>query len=315
MKILVTGATGFIGKRFVEKLIEGGVSPVCLARKTSKTEHLLKAGLKVVYSEISDLKGLSAIFSSERPEIVVHSAARVSDRDKADIISSNIAGTRNICEASLKYDVKRLVYISSIAVVCGHNNVELTDEMEYKAHNLYGETKLEAEKIAVEYREKGLPAAILRPCMVYGPGEPHALDKIFGFIRKRLIPIPGLRDVTDKLQLVHIDNLVHAMFLAMEKEEALTGTFTIADKEIITIREFVKIASEELAVPGPVVIPGWMFKIAFIIPAVKIKYDRIFKNRTFDTSRAVNVLGYSPSVSTVEGLRKTARSWALKFNK
>ena len=145
--------------------------------------------------------------------------------------------------------------------------------------------------------------------MVYGDGEPHAINRILDLVSKKLLPIPVLSGIKDKLGLVSVDNVVQALELAMAKDEALTGTFFIADKEIITIRRFVEILSDELGKGKPIAIPEWLVKVTLIVPSVKSRFNRIFKDRVYDITRAVTVLGYDPVVSTEEGLRRTVRAW------
>lgn len=309
MKILVTGATGFIGTRLVKRLCEERHYVVCIIRKTSNVKGLQGTGAKLVTADITDVTELERIFYREMPDIVFHCAASVRDPDEKKLFNINVQGTRNILELSFIYRVKRVVYLSSIAVINGNHETPLTDEFPYSARNAYGRSKVEAEKIALDYRQRGLNVAILRPCMVYGEGEPHALDRILSLVKKRLTPVPDLPDVENKLHLVYVGNLVQAMELAMKKKEALQGTFLIADKGVITIRKFLEIASEELGAGKPRAIPGWLMKLAIALPPVRRFFNDLLKNREYDISRAEGLLGYRPEMSTEEALRKTVRYW------
>lgn len=307
MKVLVTGATGFIGYRTAIGLKEAGFEVVCLVRKTSKIDELVKTGTKLVTGDITDLQSMDRVFSVEKPGYVVHSAASVFD--EKDMFRVNVGGTRNICEASLKHGVEKVVYLSSIAVINGNRAVPLVDGLPYSSENVYGRSKIEAERIVIECRMRGLRSAVLRPCMVYGEGEPHALGRIISLVNKRLIPVPGLDSLNEKLQLVYVDNVVYAIKLAFEKEEALDGTFIIADREIITIRKFLDMVSVELGVKHPYVIPAWLMRIILLVPFFREKYRRLYKDRVYDISRAERLLGYDPPVSTDEALRRTVRYW------
>ncbi|NQT32613.1 MAG: NAD-dependent epimerase/dehydratase family protein, partial [Candidatus Omnitrophica bacterium] len=241
--------------------------------------------------------------------IVFHCAGSVRGKTEEELFSINVTGTYNICQACYNRNVKRLIYLSSIATVNGNSQMPLADNMPYKARNAYGRSKIEAEKIAIEFREKGLPVAIIRPCMVYGEGEPHALYKIFRAAQKRLIPAIRGSEMDSKLNLVDVNNVVSALALALEKEEALSGTFIIADKDAITIRKFLEIVYNELDVGGPPVFPAWMVKFCLVLPPVKRKFKGLFKDRVYDISRAEKLLGYSPAISTEEGLRRVIRDW------
>jgi len=311
MKILVTGATGFIGGRLVRRLKKLGHDIVCLARQESDISILEEMGLPLVFGNIKDGRQINEIFLRERPEIVFHCAARVRDENDDSLQETNVYGTRNICSACFAGGVKRLVYLSSVAVISGNRDVPLFEDLPYSATAVYGRSKIEAEKIALEYREKGLAVCVIRPCMVYGEGEPHAMDRILDLVNRRLLPIPVLSGMKDKLRLVYVDNVVQALELAMKKDEALLGTFFVADREVITIRRFVEIVSDELGKGKPLAIPEWLIKLGLLLPPIKKRFDRIFKDRVYDITRAVEILGYDPAISTEEGLRRTVRAWRI----
>jgi len=309
MKTLVTGATGFIGKRLVRRLREKGGDIVCLVRKESRVEELEKMGVTLAVGDITDPGQVKEIFHNEHPGFVFHCAAKVKDAKEENIYRINVRGTRNICEACYRYGVNRLIYLSSVAVVTGNPETPLVEGLPYKATSVYGRSKIEAEKIVLDYRRKGLHAAILRPCMVYGEDEPHALDRILNLVSRRLIPVPGLKHIRDKLHIGYVDNVVYAMELAMEKEGALEGTFFIADKEVITIRKFLDIISDELNAERPFIVPAWIVRLGLLLPPLRNRFNRIYKDRAYDIAAATDLLGYDPEISTEEGLRRTVRYW------
>jgi nucleoside-diphosphate-sugar epimerase len=308
MRILITGATGFIGKRLAERLLEKGHDISCLVRKTSKTDFLKKRKVPLFEADITDAGEVEGAFRQARPEYVFHCAARVKDTDE-NLYRTNVLGTMNICRACLEYGVQRLVYLSSVAVISGNEVVPLTEDLPYKTTLSYGRSKAEAEQIAVNFRKKGLPVAIIRPCMVIGEGEPHMMSTILKRASRGLIPTLKMSGLKEGLRLVYVDNVVQVLEAALEKKEALQGTFFVADKEIITIRKFLDIIYDELGSGKPPVIPDWLVRAALAIPPVRRKFDRIFKDRIYDISRAQNILGYDPEVSTEEGLRRTVRHW------
>ena len=315
MRILVTGATGFIGSRLVRRLEKKGHDIVCLVRRESNTAGLEKRSLRLAAGDITDPGVVEKVFQDERPECVFHCAARVRDAERENIYRTNIEGTRNICESCYRHGADRLVYLSSVAVVSGNPEVPLVEDLPYKATSDYGRSKIEAEKITLDYRQKGLRVAILRPCMVYGEGEPHALDRILGLVNKRFIPVPGLERIRDRLCLAYVDNVTYAMELAMTNKEAVKGSFFIADKDIVTIREFLRIVSDELDTSPPFVIPGWVVRTGLMVPSLRNRFNRIFKDRVYDIRRARSILGYNPEISTEEGLRRTVRDWKKTMGK
>jgi nucleoside-diphosphate-sugar epimerase len=144
--------------------------------------------------------------------------------------------------------------------------------------------------------------------MVYGVGEPHMLYRIFGMIKKRLIPLPDIPAMDSVLQLVAVENVVDALILAMEKDEALEGTFLIADKEIFTLKSLVTMLYDYLGAGKPRAIRGWLSNILLSMPLLR-RVKLRFKNRIYDISRARRLLGYDPAVKTAEGLKCAADEW------
>ncbi len=313
MKILVTGATGFIGGHLARRLASKGNDVVCLVRKTGNISSLKDIdGITLVTCDILDYAGLLEIFDRVSPEAVVHSAALVMSRDRQKLYEANGEGTANICKACWFSGVDRLVYVSSVAVVSGNDVSPVTDELPYKATNEYGDSKIEAERVVLSFRKEGLKSVIIRPCVVVGEGETHALGKILAHVAKRHIPLPDMPEAEAKLQLVYVGNVAQIIELALEKEEATEGTFTVADKEIITMKKFLEILYEEVGGGEPPVVPKWIVKLLMVIPYFDKKMEHLFKDRTYDISRAENLLGYSPEVSTEEGLRRAAREWLCR---
>ncbi|MGB2601564.1 MAG: NAD(P)-dependent oxidoreductase [Candidatus Omnitrophota bacterium] len=309
MKILVTGATGFIGKNLVNNLLEKGHEVVCIVRKTSKVDYLKEKKVSLVVADLLDSDEVEKVFSEIGPEAVFHCAAAVMENNEGKLHNVNVTSTRNICKACYGNNIRRLVYLSSIAVISGNVKVPLTDDLPYKANSSYGRSKIEAEKVVMDFREKGLTAAVIRPCMVYGEDEPHGLDKMLRAVAARRIPVFDVPGMDSKLNLVHVDNVVQVLMLALEKDEALEGAFMVADEEAITLRKFFEICYDELGSSDPPVIPAWIGKILLLIPAVKKRADGYFKDRVYDISRAQDLLGYDPKVGTEDGLRQVIRYW------
>ena len=147
--------------------------------------------------------------------------------------------------------------------------------------------------------------------MVYGEDEPHLLGRILGLVRKRWFPILDVPGMDSLLNLADIGNLVQALELALEKEEALDGTFIIADRDVITVRRFLEVLYDEMGARPPVV-PSWLARALVTAPPFRRRAKKLFKHRVYDISRAEKLLGYRPTVSTEEGLRRTVRHWKEK---
>ncbi len=304
-RILITGATGFIGRALVNELAKSGHEIFALVRRTSKAEPLKALGVNLIYADITDKESLDKVLSY-KIDVIFHCAALVSGRGLRKLRKANVNGTENICKLALSLGVERMVYLSSVAVVSGNKNIPLYEDLPYSASNSYGISKIEAEKKVLEFRRQGLRVAVLRPCMVYGEGEPHALSKLLFFLKRRIFPvIDGGRH---KLHLVYVGNVVSALMLALEKEEFLSGTYFVADDEVLTISEIFSILSRSIGGLAPYNLPSWVKPFLFRIPYAGKKFKFFFRDRVYDISK-IKALGYKAPFNAEESLVETARYW------
>jgi len=305
MKILVTGASGFIGGALAGALLSKGHEVFALTRSAAKAGVLEAKGLKTIPGDISDEKSLAVL--KEYPiDVVYHCAGLVEDKDLDRLYKANVAGTDNICRFALEHKVQRLIYLSSVATVSGNEQVPLTEDLPYSATNLYGLSKLEAESLVLEHRKHGLPVVILRPAMVYGEGEPHAFDTIMRLLRYRLLPM--IDGGKHKMHLVYVKNVVEALLLALGDTRFLDGTFFLADNEVLTQREVFSILSRVVTGSDPVILPRWFTPFLTHLPFAGRKCRAFLKDRVYDTSR-LKALGFKPEYTTQEGLRLSAEYW------
>lgn len=305
MNILITGATGFIGKYLTQRLIEDKHNLFALVRKTSQIDFLKSLGVNLIYGDITDEKSLCCVLRYH-VEAVFHCAAYVEDNDWKKLFQVNVIGTENICNLCLKLNVQRLVYLSSVAVISGNDNVPLREDLPYRVTNLYGASKLDAEKKVIEFREKGLKAAIIRPPMVYGEGEPHALGKMLFLIKHRLLPLVGGGKA--KWHLAYVKNVVEGLVLALHKDECLEGAFFVADQEVLTIKEVFLILSKVINAPLPYVLPAWSTRFLLNIPYLGPKAQFFLKDRIYDITR-IKALGYKPRYDARDSLARSAYYW------
>ena len=302
MKILVTGATGFIGKNIVADLLKEGHEIFALVRSTSKTGFLQKNGVKLIFGDIADQKSLDAI--SEKFGAAFHCAAYVDNKDWKKLWAVNVIGTENVCKLCLRLKVPKLVYLSSVAVVSGHFQVPLVEDLPYSAINLYGKSKIEAEKIVWDYRKKGLSSAILRPPMVYGEEEPHLLKLIMFIVKHRLFPI--IDGGRNKLHLGYVKNVSQAAVMAMHNDRFLEGAFFVADKEVLSVFEIYSVLTRAVSAAKPLVLPERFTPILSSIPWLGGKIKFLLKDRVYDIAR-IESLGYKPVFKAGEALAISAR--------
>lgn len=306
-KILITGATGFLGKFLADELIAGGYTDItALARHTSDISSLRGRNIKVVYADISDKTSLDAIRGNW--DVVFHCAGFVGG-DEKKLQLANVLGTENICRFALERGVKKFIYTSSVSVNSGNAEIPLKEDLPYKPTNKYGVSKMEAEKIAVEFREKGLAMVILRPCMVYGEGEPHLMPLLVKLARFRLLFIPHFAaDV--RLHLVSARNVAACFVRCMEDPRGPGHIFNIADEEILTVRQLFEIVSGALGIGRTFILPRPLAKIMMLMPIIGKRLGFLSKERVYGIERLKTVLGFTPPYRAEPELSRAVKSFA-----
>jgi len=302
MKIFITGATGFIGRNLARRLLKEGHEIICGVRSPAKVKLFLPGGTKSYRMHLEDKETIFSLLRNEKPEVLYHCAALVESRSIKNLRRVNCEGTKNVLEACLRAGVKKAIYLSSISVVSGNTEVPLTENLPFKAKNPYGLSKLEAEKIALEYRGKGLKIAILRPCMVYGEDEPHGLPRIVKGLKRRIIPIFGMGE--KKLHLVSVENVVDVLVLCLSKEAAYEGSFFVADKEVLTVGEILNYVASLSGAKPPFVFPQAVADILAKIPILRRGLGIFIRDRVYSIDRLRERLGYVPRISVYDGLKR-----------
>jgi nucleoside-diphosphate-sugar epimerase len=249
--ILITGATGFIGSRVVESLLDHGFRKlICFARPSSEIAKLeavasrgMGARIKIIKGNLLSPEDCSA--ATRDAAIIFHLAAGGSDKSFPDAFMNSVVTTRNLLEASLRHKVlRRFVNISSLAVYSNNNNGgPLLDELcPVEAHpelrgDAYCFAKIKQDEIVAEYGDKfGIPYVIIRPGYVYGPGKKAIASRVgidtFGIFLHLGGPNP--------IPFTYVDNCAEAIVLAGLKNGVESSVFNIVDDDLPSSREFLR---------------------------------------------------------------------------
>jgi nucleoside-diphosphate-sugar epimerase len=327
MKALVTGGTGFTGSHLVQRLTNNNYKVRVLSRKTSdpcKLKWLSLSGVEIVFGDMPDKE---AVFKAvEGMDLVFHIAAayREANLPEQRYWDVNYNGTKNILDACLEYKVKRLVYCSTIGIVSSVKNPPADETTACSPGDIYQRSKCAAEQEVLKYaKERNLPAAVVRPCAIYGPGDTRLL-KIFKMIEKKKFLFFGSGKAL--FHMVYVDDLIDGFMLCAKKEEAIGQIFIIGGEEYITLNELSRLVAREFNVPSPKIhIPYLPFEFAaavieFFYKKLKLKkeppiYRRRMafykKSRAFSIEKAKKILGYKPKYDLKTGIHLTAQ-WYLE---
>jgi nucleoside-diphosphate-sugar epimerase len=245
-RVLVTGPNGFLGSALLRRLRESG-EPIRLLLRRPTKRFTGNSNIHVVYGDLGDPAAVDRAVAGV--EVVYHVGAAMKG-GPADFERGTIWGTRNVIESCIRHGVKRLVYVSSMSVLdqAGHKPGTPVDEkssLEPHAdkRGLYTQTKLAAEQMVLDaVKEKGLPAVLLRPGQIFGPGaEKVAPAGTIGLGGRWVIVGSG----NLPLPLVYVDDVVDAL-LAAEKKGKPGEIFQLVDPCRVTQKEYAALAQRKL---------------------------------------------------------------------
>ncbi len=317
MTILITGGTGFIGSHLVRALLAKGKKVRVLARKTSSIKKLEKLNVEILYGSLDDVNSL--VEATKGIKTVYHLAAMLGSPEITykQLYNVNVKGTKNLIEACTKNKVRRFVLISSVAAM-GPAKHMADEKTKCNPKTDYDKTKYFSE-LAV--KKSKLDWTIVRPTMVYGPGEIRNKAKLFRLVQKGFFVILG--NGKNFMSLVYIDNLIKGIILAKESKKAIRHTYIISDRNPYTMNEFITTIARQENVKTPIHLPVWIAYIGafffrifriFGVPQLLSK-DRIKNmtmNHSFNISKAINELKYEPKISLGEGVKETVQWYKEK---
>ncbi|MFH2060010.1 MAG: NAD-dependent epimerase/dehydratase family protein [Pseudomonadota bacterium] len=327
--VLVTGGGGFLGKAIVKKLLMQNKTIVSYSRRFYS--DLDAMGVHQVQGDLTDKKSLVA--ACKDMDAIFHVAAKAGIWGEfEDFYSANVTGTKNVIHACIENEVSQLIYTSSPSVIFNDNDMENVDEsVAYPEKYLapYPQTKAMAEKLVKKAARHGLPAIIIRPHLIWGPEDNHLVPGIVSRA-KRLKKIGKINDLVDT---IYVDNAADAHILASEKlsqnPELSGNAYFVSQDEPISKWEMADAFLEAAGLPpikghvsgATAYMAGSFFEFIFRLfkikkepPMTRFAAKELATSHWFNISKAKNELGYTPRISTQQGLEQL-KEWFLALEK
>lgn len=321
MKILITGATGFLGAHLATALLAHGHQLTLLGRDFSTVQPQIAAGAIPL---ALDLRERSAIIRAcAGQDLIYHVGALSTAWGKwSEFYATNVEGMRAVVDGALQHDVGRLIYVSSPSVIFdGGDHANITEAQPYPKRftSPYAATKKIGEDLVNAAHQQGLATVIIRPKAIFGPGDRALLPRLIDRARQKRLPQIGAgKNLVD---LTYVENVVHALLLAAEAPKAVGHTYFITNHEhtplwptIRTVLHRLQLSTALRTIPVPVALT-----LAGLLELNARRSGReplltrytvgiLARTQTYDISAAQRDLGYQPLFSVADGLARTVQT-------
>jgi nucleoside-diphosphate-sugar epimerase len=317
---LVTGASGFLGGRLAEMLVERGEQVRVLARGSSDLQHLSHLQTQILRGDLGDAAALAEAVRGVR--VIYHCAACSTDWAPVQTyIAANVMGTQSLLDAAVRAgSIERFVHVSTTDVY-GYPRVPCDESAPRRDVGLpYNRTKIHGEEAVWRaHREHGLPATVVRPATIYGPRGKDFVVEIAAMLRQRMmLLIDGGRA---RGGFTYVDNVATAMMDAAASPATLGRAYNITDGTGATWRAYTNALADALSykhpwltLPFPVAItlgrtmevPHRMLRLSGRPLLTRHAAYLLGRDQEFPAARAREDFGFAPRVSLAEGIERSA---------
>ncbi|MCA0912798.1 UDP-glucose 4-epimerase family protein [Marinobacter nauticus] len=307
VKILLTGATGFVGGRLASHFARSdAISLVCAVRRAGTSV----CGEEFVIGELNATTEWTEALIGQ--DVVIHAAARVhimqdeTEDPLGEYRKINVRGTLNLARQAARAGVRRFIFISSIKVNGEHSprGFPFTADAAPAPEDAYGISKLEAEEaLSAVATETGMEVVIIRPPLVYGPGVKGNFATLIELLEKG-VPLP-LGAIHNKRSLVALDNLVDLIVTCIDHPKAGNQVFLAGDGEDVSTTELLRGIGNAIGRPARLIpVPAAVLMFGAGLLGKKAVAQRVLGSLQVDISKTRRMLGWEPPLSLEEGLRR-----------
>jgi len=329
MKILITGASGFIGGRFARFALEQGFDVRVNGRRAAGVEHLVRRGAEFIQGDLIDPDLVRELCRDV--DAVVHCAGAVGVWGrKQDFVQGNVQVTENVVEACLKQRVRRLVHLSSPSIYFdGRSHLGIKEEQVPKRfNNHYAATKYLAEQKVFGAEEFGLEVIALRPRFVTGAGDNSIFPRLLNMQRKKRLSIIG--NGLNVVDFTSMQNLNQAMLSSLLADSSALGkAYNISNGTPVPVWDAVNYVMRRMQLPQ--VTRYRSYGLAYAAAAInegacllwpgrpeptlsRVAMQAMSKDFTLDISRARHYLDYQPQISLWAALDEFCDWWKAQQN-
>jgi len=317
MRIYITGASGFLGKALV---------PLLLDQQHDVTMLLLPGepppswdGVNIVRGDITDPASLSGTLRGH--DALIHLAGIVGYGQRWDTcIRVNVLGTKNLVRAAISSGVRRFIHLSSVSVYGRVAEQDINEEFPFKKINdPYGDTKIDAEDILWDHSHQGdIDLTILRPTVIYGPGDDKFLPRLMDNLRGRRSPMIG--SGKNRVDLIHVSDISQLITTVLATPASIGQAYNVTNPDNPNWQNFMGIVSTAMKQPAPtrklpyslaLIVAGAM-ELWAKITGQDPKFTRyavtvIGRHYHYNTDKMTKVLGFSPSIKLEEGITQCVK--------
>lgn len=329
MKVLVTGATGFLGEKLTLRLLKQGYQVTITGRNPIKGSALEKQGAQFHAADLADEKRIPALCKGQ--EIVFHCGALSSPWGKYDdFYGSNVLGTRHVIKGCIQHRVKRLVHVSTPSLyfqLKDQLNHKENDPLPRKKVNHYAETKWQAEQeVDRAWQTQQLETVTIRPRAIFGPGDQAIIPRLLRLHDRG--PLPLINNGQALIDITYVENVVDALLLSSEApQHALGKKYNITNGDPLRLIDMLELLFSQLE--QPLITRNIPYSVASLIAGLYEMFYRLFRlqkeppltrytvgvigcSQTLDISAAKRDLGYQPRISIPQGVEEFVHWWKTK---